>query len=62
MKKMNWDAVAEHLQIAAEKYAELGEEAKGDRDAKIVFTLTGGLCSILACALWDGLDDGDDKR
>jgi hypothetical protein len=57
VKEIDWNAVAEHLQDAAAQYAEYGNEAaeKGDRDAKIVFTLTGGICSILACALWDGL-------
>ena len=56
---MDWNKVAEHLQAAAQKYADAGDEANeaGDKEAKMVFTLTGGLCSILACALWDGLDE-----
>ena len=56
---MNWSKVADHLQEAAQKYAEAGDNAnaRNDRDAKIILTLTGGLCSILACALREGLED-----
>ena len=58
---MDWNKVAEHLQAAAAEYAAAGDEAaaKDDKEAKIIFTLTGGLCSILACALWDGLPPTD---
>ncbi len=61
---MDWNKVAEHLQDAAQKYAAAGDEANeaGDNDAKIIFTLTGGLCSVLACALWDGLEETEQGR
>jgi hypothetical protein len=54
---MDWNKVADHLEDAAYKYAEASDVAKnsGDKEAMVVFGVTGGLCSILACALWDGL-------
>ena len=64
MKQIDWGKVAMHLDVAADSYAAAGDVAKerGDKEATIIFTLTGGLCSILACALWDGLEDDETMR